>query len=452
MSPAVVAISATETRVDSDDNQGTQRSEEINADKLSNVLDTVDRTVGTGFVIDPEGYIVTNEHVVGKAEQVWVTLDDRKVYPAVVVGSDPRSDLAVLKIPAHNLATVKFADGDVRRGQWSIAVGNPYGLAAGGEMAVSIGVVSAVGRSLPKLSGKEDRLYSDLIQTTAQINPGNSGGPLFDAHGDVIGVNTAVILPQKQTNGIGFAMPADRRLKQIVQDLQGRPRGRLRLPGREGRDADLPRVQGSRTVGRGRGAGGRGRAGLARRGGEAQGRRHHHPAERRARARRRPVRPRRRRGGRGHANQGGRLPGRLGPHSHADPPPPRIDHDRRHEGKPAPALARPAARPRRRSRGTVAGGAGATAAAGARAATADRKPAAGLMVIAIDPGCPLAREGVVQGALIATVGGRPVCDVPQLQQIINDLPADRCNIGLVEGNPAGPGQGRGSVVSVQDVP
>src|SRR6185312_2631317 len=90
-------------------------------------------------------------------------------------------------------------------------------------MAVSIGVVSATSRSLPRLSGKEDRLYCDLIQTTAQINPGNSGGPLFDLAGDVIGINTAVILPQKQTNGIGFAIPADAHIQRLIEDLkQGR--------------------------------------------------------------------------------------------------------------------------------------------------------------------------------------------------------------------------------------
>ena len=113
---------------------------------------------------------------------------------------------------------------------------------AGAKWPLSVGVVSATGRSLPKLSSKEDRLYSDLIQTTAQINPGNSGGPLFDVHGDVIGVNTAVILPQKQTNGIGFAIPAYRRLKEIVQDLKDGRRGRLRVHGREGGHADVPRV------------------------------------------------------------------------------------------------------------------------------------------------------------------------------------------------------------------
>src|SRR3954466_5131497 len=218
VAPAVVAISGADTPMQGD---AAYRTDEINTDKLSSFLDTVDRTVGTGFIVDADGYIVTNDHVVGKAEQLWVTTDDHKVYPAIVVGSDPRADIAVLKIPASNLATVKFSDaGPVRRGQWTIALGNPYGLSVAGDMCMSVGIVSATGRSLPKLSGKEDRLYSDLIQTTAQINPGNSGGPLFDLRGDVIGINTAVILPQKQTNGIGFAIPMGGRLMQVIQDLK----------------------------------------------------------------------------------------------------------------------------------------------------------------------------------------------------------------------------------------
>ena len=103
VSPAVVAISATDVPVDA---EGVQRHEEVNPDRLSRVLEPVDRTVGTGFLLDPDGYIVTNEHVVGKAEQIWVTTDDHKVYPALVVGSDPRSDLAVLKIPAKDMPFV----------------------------------------------------------------------------------------------------------------------------------------------------------------------------------------------------------------------------------------------------------------------------------------------------------------------------------------------------------
>ena len=168
VAPSVVAISASCTPIDGDD---AMRHEALNPQKLDAFLSKTTRTVGTGFIIDADGFILTNEHVICEAEQLWVTTDDHKVYPAIVVGSDPRADIAILKIPATNLPTVRFSDaGPVKRGQWTIAIGNPYGMAAEGEMAMSVGVVSAVERSLPKLSSKEGRLYSNLIQTTAEIN------------------------------------------------------------------------------------------------------------------------------------------------------------------------------------------------------------------------------------------------------------------------------------------
>jgi serine protease Do len=220
VAPSVVAISASITAADSED---ALHSDAMNGEKLENILDRTTRTVGTGFVIDRDGYILTNEHVIGDAEQIWITTDQRKVLPAIVIGTDPRADLAVLKVPAE-LPPVTFANPEtLHRGQWNIAVGNPYGLAGEGEMCMSVGVISALDRALPKLASKENRLYTGLIQTTAQINPGNSGGPLFNLKGEVIGINTAVILPQKQTNGIGFAMPMTPALLQKVQAIkQGR--------------------------------------------------------------------------------------------------------------------------------------------------------------------------------------------------------------------------------------
>jgi serine protease Do len=220
----VVAISAAIVPTDAGDDA--VRPADMNPAKLQEILDKTTRVVGTGFIIDPDGYILTNEHVVGEACQLWVTADDRSVYPALVVASDPRRDLAVLKVPAHLLASVRFADPDRRnsRGEWTIALGNPFGLASDGQMCMSVGVISAVGRSLPRLSGREHRLYADLLQTTAEINPGNSGGPLFDIDGRVIGINTAVILPQNMANGIGFAIPVTRRLLSEIDSLkQGRP-------------------------------------------------------------------------------------------------------------------------------------------------------------------------------------------------------------------------------------
>ena len=218
VAPSVVAISAACSTIDTPDSL---RTETLNHERLEGMLERTTRMVGTGFIIDSDGYILTNEHVVGEGESVWVTMDDRKVYPAIVIGSDPRSDLAVLKIPATKLPAVRFAAyNSPKRGQWAIAMGNPYGLATEGEQCMSVGIVSALERSLPKLSKKENRLYSNLIQTTAQINPGNSGGPLFDLNGDVIGINTAVILPEKRTNGIGFAMPITADLMRRVHDLK----------------------------------------------------------------------------------------------------------------------------------------------------------------------------------------------------------------------------------------
>jgi serine protease Do len=216
--PAVVAISASITP---DDRPQACRAAQLSPDRLRAFLSKTTRIVGTGCVIDPDGFILTNDHVVAEAAQLWVTTEDRTVYPAFVVGSDPRSDLAVLKIPARNLPTVKFRTGpEVCRGQWSIAIGNPFGLADDGQMCVSVGVISAIHKSLPALSDHENRLYFRLIQTTAQINPGSSGGPLFDLEGGVIGINTALIAPQAGSNGIGFAIPADTRLRRIVAKLK----------------------------------------------------------------------------------------------------------------------------------------------------------------------------------------------------------------------------------------
>jgi serine protease Do len=220
VAPSVVAIAAAETASDSD---STNRADDMNGQKLEDVLAKTTRTVGTGFIFDSDGFILTNEHVIEDSEQYWVTTDDHRIFPAIVVGADPRADLAVLKIPASNLPAVKFCSVPCLRGQWALTLGNPYGLATEGEMSLSVGVVSATDRSLPRLAIRENRLYTHLIQTTAEINPGNSGGPLFNLSGEVIGINAAVILPQKQTNGIGFALPVTPQLLEEVNELrQGR--------------------------------------------------------------------------------------------------------------------------------------------------------------------------------------------------------------------------------------
>lgn len=164
---------------------------------------------GSGAIISKEGYIVTNEHVIHSADKISVTLLDKRKFDAVLVGSDIRTDLAVIKITADNLPVLELGDSDkLRVGQWVVAIGNPFGL----EHTVTCGVISALDRTLA-IPG--ERNYNNLIQTDASINPGNSGGPLVSLQGKIIGINTAII-PHGQ--GIGFAIPANL-CKNIVNQL-----------------------------------------------------------------------------------------------------------------------------------------------------------------------------------------------------------------------------------------
>jgi serine protease Do len=165
---------------------------------------------GSGFFISGDGYAVTNNHVVDKAENVQVTADDGKIYEAKVIGTDPRSDLALIKVEGRSdFPYVKFAEGNPRIGDWVLAVGNPFGL--GGT--VTAGIVSARGRDIG------NGPYDDFIQIDAPVNKGNSGGPTFDVDGNVIGVNTAIFSPSGGSVGIAFAIPADT-VKKVVAQLK----------------------------------------------------------------------------------------------------------------------------------------------------------------------------------------------------------------------------------------
>ncbi len=167
---------------------------------------------GSGFLVSKNGHIVTNNHVVEEATKVSVTLHDGKKVPATVIGNDPKTDLAVIKIEGDDYPFLNFANSDeLEVGDWAIAIGNPFGLQA----SLTVGVVSAQGRN-----GLSIADFEDFIQTDAAINPGNSGGPLLDVSGEVIGVNTAIVSGSGGYMGIGFAIPSSMAKCIITQLMQ----------------------------------------------------------------------------------------------------------------------------------------------------------------------------------------------------------------------------------------
>jgi serine protease Do len=163
--------------------------------------DRRERSLGSGVIVDPNGYIITNNHVVSKADEIKVLLDNKRELKAKVVGVDPKSDVAVIKVEAQGLPIVPWANSDkLQVGEYVLAIGNPFGL----NQTVTMGIISAVGRANVGIAE-----YEDFIQTDAAINPGNSGGALVNVRGELIGINTAIFSQSGGYMGIGFAVPSN---------------------------------------------------------------------------------------------------------------------------------------------------------------------------------------------------------------------------------------------------
>ena len=167
-----------------------------------------EQSLGSGVIISPDGYIITNNHVVEQADEIRVTLFDKRSFKAKVIGSDNKTDVAIVKIDADNLYAAQWGDSDkLQVGEFVLAIGNPYGL----SHTVTMGIISAVGRANVGIAD-----YEDFIQTDAAINPGNSGGPLVNTKGELIGINTAIFSRSGGYQGIGFAVPSN--MARLVMD------------------------------------------------------------------------------------------------------------------------------------------------------------------------------------------------------------------------------------------
>ena len=189
---------------------GNQNQQQEGSDELQNSGEPVQRGTGSGVIVSPNGYIVTNNHVVQGSDELKVQLSDDREFEAKIIGTDPKSDLAVIKIETTGLVPAKIGNSSiVEVGDWCIAIGSPFGL----TQTVTAGIVSATNRADFGITA-----YDDLIQTDAAINPGNSGGPLLNLKGELIGINTAIASRSGGFNGIGFAIPASM-VDRVLQDI-----------------------------------------------------------------------------------------------------------------------------------------------------------------------------------------------------------------------------------------
>ncbi|WP_331353418.1 Do family serine endopeptidase [Cellvibrio sp. UBA7671] len=169
-------------------------------------------SLGSGFIISSDGYVLTNDHVVTNMDTITVILNDQREFTATLIGSDERSDLALLKVDAKGLPTLSLAkDETLKVGQWVVAIGSPFGL----DYSASAGIVSAIGRSIP--SAHSESNYVPFIQTDVAINPGNSGGPLFNMNGEVVGINSQIYSPSGGSVGLSFAIPSSLAVDVVAQ-------------------------------------------------------------------------------------------------------------------------------------------------------------------------------------------------------------------------------------------
>ena len=214
-SPAVVGINVTEVQEYRYNNPWMNFFEQFYGPQ---VFKQEVKSLGSGFIISDDGYIITNDHVAGNGTKITVTLTSKEKYDAKLIGTDPVTDVCLLKIDGHDLPYLHFGNSeDVIIGEWAIALGNPFGLfEISDKPTVTVGVISATGMNI---NAGDNHSYRGMIQTDAAINEGNSGGPLMNSAGEVIGVNAVIYTPNQGSVGVGFAIPINR-VKKVLEDLK----------------------------------------------------------------------------------------------------------------------------------------------------------------------------------------------------------------------------------------